>query len=506
MAASDKIDKTDKIDNVDPILPQLLALMDAHSGFAGFQGAVQHVKNLLDSDSGSARQFASAILNDASLTAQVLRLSNVSGVKSAYGKGNVSTIDQALFIMGMDSMKSLVHSLSATDTLTTPAQKTRLEAELVAAQFCGQLCAEITRINGPHYSVQEAQVCGLLQNLGRIMVTYYLYPEIERSHPLQAYLNLTSDEAVVRTLGHDFEEIGAAVAAHWGLPDVLQKSIGIRKDRPPPRNVVTPLEWHQYCALYARRVTDILFRLPESRERIEVTHETEYFRLVLRLKDFEVREWIQTALKETSYALKENGITVDVARARAVLRKATERVHDLLSAQDSLDQESKHLESGRRPIDVFQQVLRQFHDKYGFDRSFLCLPDGSSGLVAVAGVGRNAGSIALRFRCQGIRADIFRIVFSMKTDLYVDDTQAPHFAKFIPKWFGGLVGAGSMLLLPLVADGQPVGLLYGDYDEIHPQPPFDSSVEAAVKTWRNQLQEILHLHGVGAGQETRLLS
>jgi hypothetical protein len=43
-----------------------------------------------------------------------------------------------------------------------------------------------------------------------------------------------------------------------------------------------------------------------------------------------------------------------------------------------------------------------------------------------------------------------------------------------------------------VSDGQPVGLLYGDYDRAHPAAPADIARDPSVLAWREQLQAILH--------------
>ena len=172
------------------------------------------------------------------------------------------------------------------------------------------------------------------------------------------------------------------------------------------------------------------------------------------------------------------------------MRKASERVLDLLSAQDRLTQASK-LADGRKPVDIFQQVLRQFHDKFEFDRSLLCLPDGSSGLVAVAGVGRNAAAVAARFRCQGTKPDIFRLVFNKQLDLYIADTQADTYARHLPEWYAGQVGAQSIMLLTVADKGQPQALLYGDYASARAKAPTDMANDVELNNWRAQLASVL---------------
>jgi hypothetical protein len=52
-----------------------------------------------------------------------------------------------------------------------------------------------------------------------------------------------------------------------------------------------------------------------------------------------------------------------------------------------------------------------------------------------------------------------------------------------------------MMLLTLVVDGHPAGLLYGDYDEPRPQSPFDSARDPVIRAWRELLQEVLRAQG-----------
>ncbi len=475
--------------NGQEMLANLLKRIDTSPGFAGLGASVQLISKLSEAEDGGTREMTAVILRDAALTARLLRLANSGG--HARGGRNISTIEQALAILGINTVKSVALSMALLDALASSPQARQLQAEIVAAFFCGQMCAEITRVNGARYSLQEAQVCGLMQNLGRMMTLYHLYPEVERSRALQAEGNLSEDDAVIRTLGAGFAEIGAAIASHWTLPDVLQKSISIRKEKSGPRSANSALEWQQYCALFSRGITDVLFRLPEAREKTELRNEIEFFRSALHLKDNEVQAWVDHVLEETGSILSSMDFACTVEDARLLLRKSSERVVDLLSANDSLTRESK-LADGRKPVEIFQQVLRQYHDKYGFDRTLLCLPDGSSGLIAVAGVGRNAAQIASRFRCQGTRADIFRVVLGKKADLFIADTRAETYAKYLPDWYADVVGARSVMLLTLVSDGQPVGLLYGDYDRAHPAAPADIARDPSVLAWREQLQAILH--------------
>lgn len=469
------------------VIAKLLERMDKSPGFAGLGASVQTISQLGDDLDGGTRKITETILRDAALTAKLLRIANSS--RNARGGRNIATIDQALVILGLNTVKSVALSLALLSSLSNKPQSKQLHAEIVAAYFCGNLAYTVTRLNAPRYSAQEAQVCGLMQNLGRMMATYYLFEDIERSRVLQAADNLTEDEAVTRALGINYGDIGAAIVHHWNLPDGLQASLSPDVGKSPPRGAANAVAWHQLCALFCRHVTDTLFRQPEGREKIEIAHEIEFFKGALHLRDDEAREWIDKSLADTDALLTELAFPCNVAQARTLLRKASERVLDLLSAQDSLTKDSNNL-LGKTPIEIIQHILRLMHDKYGFDRTVLCLPDGPNRLVAIAGVGRNASQVVAKFKCHGPKLDIFRVIMSKKVDMFVADVRTPAYAKLLPEWYAEVGSACAFQMLALVGEGQLLGMIYGDYAEPHPEAPPDLA-QSPMREWREQLMMAL---------------
>jgi len=468
-------------------IDRLLKKMDSGPGFAGLGESVQIISRLGDDVDCDTRQVAAAILHDAALTAKLLRIANSS--RYARGGGNISTIDQVLAVMGLSAVKSVALSLALLDSLPHAAQSKQLHAEIVVANFCGRLAYEITRNNGSRFSAQEAQVCGLLQNLGRMMATYYLYDDIERSRQLQIEQNLDENEAVIRMLGVSFEEIGAAIAQHWELPDVLQGSLSSDSGETQVHIVTSALAWIQQCSSFCRRVSEILFRLPESRERAEIASVIEVFQRPLRLNEKEVREWIEKCLLDTDALLAEMSFPCNVEEARHLLRKGSERALDMISSQDSLVKVDK---PGKEPapIDLVKHILRLIHAHYGFEHTLICLPSGSSGLVAIAGVGKDAGQLTAKFRSGGIRQDIFRMIVEQKTDTFIGDINSPSYTDLIPRWYRDAVAAKSFVMLPLLNEGKLLGIIYGGYSSPRASAP-SGLAEGDMLDWRNKLIQIL---------------
>jgi len=468
-------------------ITRLLERMDSSPGFAGLGASIQTISALGDDGDDDTRKITAAILRDAALTSKLLRISNSS--RNARGGRNVSTIDQALMVLGINTVKSVALSLALLGSLSHKPQSNQLHAEIVAAYFCGTLACELTRLYASRFSSQEAQVCGLMQNLGRMMATYYLYEDIENSRSLAAEKNIAEDDAVTQTLGVNYEQIGAAIARHWCLPDVLLNSLAPEIGKVPPRAAGNALAWHQLNSSFCRRVTDAMFRMRENREKIELANEIEFFRTALHLKESEVLELIERCLAETDALLAEMSFPSTVDQARALLRKASERVLDLLSAEDRLTKDSNSL-GGRKPVEVIQQVLRLIHDKYEFDHTLMCLPDSTSGLVAVAGVGKNANQVTAKFRCYGPKPDLFRVIMVRKADLFIPDIRLPTYAKLIPDWYHEFVGGRSFLMLPLLGEDKLLGIIYADYCEPHTSAPPELA-EGAMLEWRRYLIEAL---------------
>lgn len=466
-----------------PVISRLLTRMESSPGFVGLGAAVQTITKLVEADDVEIRDLVATILRDAALTAKLLRIAN----SSRYGQGsrNVSTINQAIAIVGLKTVKSVALSLALLDALANKPQSRQLQAEIVAAYFCGTLASEITRLNAPRFSAQEAQVCGLMQNIGRMMTLFYLYEEIDNVRAIQAEKNLAEDEAVREVLGSSFAEIGEAIASHWTLPDVLQQSMNPAVGKAPPPAPANALGWNQLCTLFARRVTDAVFRLPENREKVDLARDIEFFRVALGLRESEVHEWIEKALADTDWLLSDMAFPCNVEEARKLLRKANERVLDVLSGQDTLTKGSDKL-FGKKPVEIIQYTLRLVHDTAGFDRTLLMLPEGTSGLRAIAGVGRDINQITAKFRCRGGEQDIFRMVMGKKTDFYIADAKMPSVVNFIPAWYRELVNAPSFLLLSLVHQDQFMGLLYGDYSEKQMNSPL-KAINARIPNARTDL-------------------
>lgn len=467
------------------IIDSLLEKMDACPGFASLGVAVQSVSRLVDED-GDHKEIISSILLDPVLTARLLNIANSS--RYPRGSGNVGTISQALAILGVNTVKSVTLSLALLNSLPHKQQSGRIYSEIAAGFFTGSLAVAITRSYGSSYGVQEAQVCGLMQNLGRTMSILYLHEDIERSRDFQIKQNVEESHAISQILGFSFEEIGGAIARHWELPELLQNSLLpdtlVAK---PAQPITSAMMWHRLCSLFSRRITDILFRRPEAKEKAEIVSCIRFFHKVLKLNEMETLGLIGKCLLETDATLADMFFPSNVADARSFLRKASERSMDKLLTQDSLMQ--AEVEGGQAPIELVKHLMRLIHSHCNFDCTLICLPSGA-GLFAIAGVGRNASQLTTKFRSNGLKKDIFQLIIERKINLFIPDVKQPPYVSLVPGWYHETVGAQSFAMLPLLSAGQIVGFVYGDYSKPRAIAPHEIKDENMLE-WRNALIKLL---------------
>jgi HD-like signal output (HDOD) protein len=469
-------------------LERLLGRLAAGPGFTVSDWVIQTICGLVEKEADQA-EVANAILHDPALTLSLLHLSNAS--RYLREARNVSTAGQILAILGLDALKSAALSLERPDASNcAPRQLKLLHAEVAVSLFSSCFAAGIARATGEFGNLHEAQVCGLLQNIGRIVALRHIFDDIEHCHNVMLEQNLVEDEAVQKALGLSFEDINVAVARLWELPDALKNSVAPDEaSKSPPQPASNAMMWLRLCSLFSREIAGILFRLPENREKIEVVRCINFYQQALHLNEKDVSALIAKSLSETDASLALMGLSCTVNDARTLLRKGSERVWDMLLAQDNLVRKRG---DGRAPIDAIKHLLRLIHNHCNFDCTLMCLPMGPTGLIAIAGVGRDAGRLATKFRISGLKQDIFREIAASRNDTFVADTGAPEYKERLPEWYREASAGRAFAMLPLLSGEHLIGMIYGDYSQPRAESPAELR-DRSMLEWRIRLVNELEM-------------
>jgi diguanylate cyclase (GGDEF)-like protein len=164
----------------------------------------------------TVREIAELISHDMSLSAKVLRVVNSSFYSLS---SKVGTIQQAVTILGIQAVRSLVLSFSLLNLRRTPCMgfnhKTFWERSLASA-----VSARLIMEHLDASQREEAFVAGLLQNIGEMILAIEFPEDCEQ---IRAMIDQGCEEMLAeqRVLGVDHAVLGQAIARKWGFPSSL---------------------------------------------------------------------------------------------------------------------------------------------------------------------------------------------------------------------------------------------------------------------------------------------
>lgn len=165
--------------------------------------------------------LAGKLALDQSLSAKTLRLAN----SSFYGMpSRVTTIQQAVAVLGVHNIRTLVTACSITGSFHTVAGSSfDLQAfwrHSVGTASCARALARPLRQNP-----DTAFIAGLLHDLG-ILVLATRYPdEYEAMQAYRRQHDCYQVEAERAVFGFDHAGIGGALAARWQFPQQIQHAV-----------------------------------------------------------------------------------------------------------------------------------------------------------------------------------------------------------------------------------------------------------------------------------------
>jgi putative nucleotidyltransferase with HDIG domain len=184
---------------------------------------VMKVIDLVDQDEVSAEQLQRTISMEPALSSKVLQLAN----SAYYGLSRqVSTIQQAVIVLGFQAIKNLVLGISAFQMLRGTKPTTSADLALWEHSFaCAGVASEIAKLK--RMSLRQVETIfmgGLLHDIGLLYLRQQANSDLQRLER-SALETVTRHEAELQELGIDHAEIGGLIADHWQLPTPLVRMI-----------------------------------------------------------------------------------------------------------------------------------------------------------------------------------------------------------------------------------------------------------------------------------------
>ncbi len=232
----------------------LLRRMQRKQDFPTISRTLTDINRLTSGDSDApADKLANVILRDYALTSKLLKLVN----SAFYGNmaAEVTSISRAVVILGFEKVRMIANSLTFFGHLRGGPRERELKDSMTKSFLCGLIArhlAQRCRLRG----AEEAFIQGLFRNLGENLVIYYFPDEYGEIGELMQTRELSKIAASRAVLGVSYEDLGAAVARTWKLPDAIIDVIrGLPTDEPMPP--VSDADRFRDIAVFAGELCDI---------------------------------------------------------------------------------------------------------------------------------------------------------------------------------------------------------------------------------------------------------
>ncbi|HTF93595.1 MAG TPA: HDOD domain-containing protein [Verrucomicrobiae bacterium] len=187
-----------------------------------FSPVAAKILDLARDDRIGGREIARIITQDQAFTARLLKIAN----SPYYGQSRaVTTVTQAVPVLGIDTISSLAMALASFATLAHDDEATLSMRELWEHSIgCAIWARSLARHVG-HRGAEETFIAGLLHDMGKAVFYRFFKKEFLEAVRIAEEEGVDLLTAERRLLDTDHAEAGATVATKWNLPPVLINTI-----------------------------------------------------------------------------------------------------------------------------------------------------------------------------------------------------------------------------------------------------------------------------------------
>ncbi len=454
------------------------------------------------SEDRSIQQLAEFILLDASLTQKILFLSNSVSYRSESGRV-VTSISKAIHMLGVNTVRTCAMAIILVDGLPHEnAQCVRSElARALTASIIGRELAKHIYFK----DVEEVAIAALFKNIGNLLVASYdpnLYWEIMG---LIKEDSKTSEQASRQVLGCSFDRLTEVALQKSNIPESIIQSM---KAIPQGKILTIPKtrqDWIRQALDFSETITPTMLqdKNPEE-ETLSSAALLTRFGKVLNLDKtnldklfFNIRKETETlniSMDLVQQDSKNRDTDLDNVTASKKVKKK-ELPSEMILADKNPDdtKENKYYPSGKpfnassllttniqhvtkiivsghyKVSDILNLLLRSIYVSFRFNFATIFLKDVStSQFRARCFIGKN-NAIKDDPICfsVGTSNDLFNLALEKDTDLFISDASTTKVRSLIPPWHRKfLPKACSFMVLPLVINKKPLGLLYADRNRV----------------------------------------
>lgn len=183
------------------------------------------IQKLISAPDSSVNEIAAVLSEDAAMSAKVLRLSN----SAFYAiRGEITSIRQAVMVLGLEAIRSLVLSSSVFDMFRKQAldqefQENYWRHSLATALACRLIVRFHRSARG--LDAELAFSAGLLHDIGKLIICCFFPKDYGQIREYKQRLNSSDYQAETAILGYTHSLVGKLLTEMWRLPATIVSAI-----------------------------------------------------------------------------------------------------------------------------------------------------------------------------------------------------------------------------------------------------------------------------------------
>lgn len=438
----------------------------AEHGLPAFAHTAHQISGVVADRDSSAAELARVVLQDAAMTAKLLRIAN-SPLYAQSGRG-VSTVSRAVIMLGFEAVRGICLSIAVVESLVQGNRKEQLAQEMARA-FHAAVQARTFALLRKDRAPEEVYIATLLYNLGEMAFwTHADQQGDELEAALLALRGRDPAEAEQQVLGFRLQELTAGLGREWRLGSLLSHALEGKKDADPRvSNVVLGHE--------VARAAMQGWKSAEMKRLLARVAETLYLPLdkVTSLVESNAAEAAKTA---SFYGAREAGrlIPVPARYGTASMDKsepvAEEGIPEFSEPDPMLQlrilRELSALIDERPDLNLLlEMVLEGIHRGVGMDRTLFALrTPNRKYLKARYALGLQKERLQQRFvfELDPLKANIFSHVLEVSGALWIPPEPEKNLKALLGPEVAELTAGAPFFVMSIDVGGQPIGLFYAD--------------------------------------------
>jgi HD-like signal output (HDOD) protein len=443
--------------------------MKGQEAFLSFSQQITNVNQILTMKYSSANDIADVILKDMALTSQVLKLVNSSFYRH-FSKKGISTISEAMIILGTDEVRSVAASLKIYEMMKDLANSKILKDKTLKGLQRSIMAQQILDDRGGGKGTDDLQIATMVYDMGEYLVALFDPESYIRVELAMEEKNMTRAEASKSIFGLSYSDLGRVAASKLNFPgSIIQAMRPVTRFNRNGKELSRQGEVRYLCA-FIQELCDIPMS-DQGKPLAKIGPITDKYRSVLGIDlktavsmvEMSHEKMVRHAeLLKVEPVQEPAGNKFEGVRNQAILQNGFSQIQDALKEQLSIHE-------------IFTRIVEIISTSFYFNQVIISIKKKETGTMEprfIKGESRpEASTRVMGFKIQSF-PDLFNHSILQRTDMVVRNVQKEAYKKQVPDWYmNGVVKSSQVkgfALLPVFVDDKILSMIYVDWDESAP--------------------------------------